>query len=153
MRDLTLEETLLAKSSFEWHASEGGVTIHSYCTDNGHFANSGFQQAIKDAKQTITFCAVGTHHQNGIVERHIKELTLITCALLLPAKSQWPDYVTRMMWPLALKEAAYCLNRFSLQSDSQSCEATFFNVNKDLINPTTYCFWLTMLPPGLVITI
>jgi hypothetical protein len=68
MRDLTLDETLLAKSSFERHTYQGGVTINSYHADNGHFANSGFQQAIKDADQKITYCAVGANHKNSIVE-------------------------------------------------------------------------------------
>ncbi len=35
MRDLTLDETLLAKTAFEWHASEGGISISSYRADNG----------------------------------------------------------------------------------------------------------------------
>jgi hypothetical protein len=43
-----------------------------------------------------------------------------------------------MMWPFALKEAAYCLNRLSLRSDSRSCEVTFFNVDKELIDPSSY---------------
>jgi hypothetical protein len=114
MRDLTLDETLLAKASFEQHANKGGVNIESYCADNRCFADSGFQQAVKDCNQKITYCAVGAHRQNGIVERQIKELTLISCTLLLHAKCHWADYVTTMMWPFALKEAAYRLNRLSL---------------------------------------
>ena len=78
MRDLTLDESLLVKSSFERHANEGGITISSYCANNGQFADSGFQQAVKDSNQKITYCAVGAHHQNEIVERRIKELTLIS---------------------------------------------------------------------------
>jgi hypothetical protein len=69
MRDLSLEETLLAKTAFERHASKGGVIISSYQADNGRFADSSFQQAIKEPHQKITFCAVGAHHQNGIVEQ------------------------------------------------------------------------------------
>jgi hypothetical protein len=42
------------------------------------------------------------------------------------------------MWPFALKEAAYWLNQLSLQSDGPSCEVTFFNVNKDFIDPLIY---------------
>jgi hypothetical protein len=131
MRDLTLDKTLLAKTSFERFASNGGVTINSYQANNGQFADAGFQQAIKDANQTITFCAVGAHHQNGIVERCIKELMLISCTLLLHVKHHWPDYITAMMWPFALKEASYRLNWLSLQSDGHSCEATFFGIDKD----------------------
>jgi hypothetical protein len=43
-----------------------------------------------------------------------------------------------MMWPFALKEAAYQLNQLSLRSDGRSCEATFFNIDKDLIVPTVF---------------
>ena len=42
------------------------------------------------------------------------------------------------MWPFALKEAAYRLNRLSLRSDGRSCEATFFDVDKDFIDPSIY---------------
>ncbi len=42
------------------------------------------------------------------------------------------------MWPFALKEATFWLNCLSLHSDGRSCEATFFNVDKDLFNPTTF---------------
>ncbi len=42
------------------------------------------------------------------------------------------------MWLFALKEAAYRLNWLSLRSDGCSCEATFFDVDKDFIDPSTY---------------
>jgi hypothetical protein len=42
MQDLTLDETLLAKSYFERHAHKGGVTINSYHANIGRFADSGF---------------------------------------------------------------------------------------------------------------
>jgi hypothetical protein len=86
MHGLTLDETLLAKTLFQRHANKGGVTINSYHTDNGRFANAGFQQVVKDSNQKITYCAVRAHHQNGIVEPRIKELTLISWTLLLHAK-------------------------------------------------------------------
>jgi hypothetical protein len=117
MRDLTLDKTLLAKSSFERHANNGSISIISYCADNGQFADTGFQQAIKDSNQKITYCAVGAHHQNRTVERQIKELTLISRTLLLHAKRHRPNNTSTMMWPFALKEAAYCLNWLSLCSD------------------------------------
>ncbi len=156
MRDLTLDETLLEKSSFERHAYKGGVSIISYCADNGQFADAGFQQAIKGSNQKITYCAVGARHQNGIVEQQIKELTLISRTLLLHPKQHWPNCVSTMMWPFALKEAAYRLKRLSLRSDSQNCEATFFNVDQDFIDPLTHhtfgspCFVLdSHLQPGI----
>jgi hypothetical protein len=86
MQELTLDKTLLVKSSLELHKNKGGVTINSYHMDNSCFADSGFQQAIKEADQKITSCAIGAHHQNGIVEQRIKKLTLISHMLLLHAK-------------------------------------------------------------------
>ncbi len=65
-------------TSFKQHVNKGGVTINSYQTDNGRFADSGFHQAVKDCNQKITYCAVRAHHQKGIIEQRIKELTLIS---------------------------------------------------------------------------
>jgi hypothetical protein len=65
-----------------------------HIADNGRFADSGFKQAVKDCNQKITYCAVGAHHQNGIVEKRMKELTLISWTLLLHAKRHWPYYGT-----------------------------------------------------------
>jgi hypothetical protein len=56
--------------------------------------------------------------------------------LLLHVKHHWPDHVTTMMWLFALKEAAYWSNWLSLQSGCCSCEATFFGVDKDSIDPS-----------------
>ncbi len=42
------------------------------------------------------------------------------------------------MWLVALKEAAFWLNRLSLRLDGHSCKATFFNIDEDLIDPTTH---------------
>ena len=90
----------LLKPLFERHANSGGVTINSYHADNGCFADSGFQQSCKDSNQKIKYYTVGAHHQNGIAERHIKELTLISQTLLLHAKRhgqttllQWCDHL------------------------------------------------------------
>ena len=69
-----------------------------------------FKTAIQEANQTISFCSVRAHHQNGIVKQHIKELTLISWILHLYAQHHWPDYITTMMWPFALKEVAYQFN-------------------------------------------
>ena len=63
MRDLTLDETLLAKTYFERLANERGVAIKAYRADNGSFSDKGFHDAVQDINQTITLCAVGGHHQ------------------------------------------------------------------------------------------
>ena len=77
MRDLTLDETILAKTSFERLENDRGVAIKAYRADNGRFSDKGFHDTVQDSNQTITVCAVGAHHQNGIVERKIKVSSLI----------------------------------------------------------------------------
>ena len=51
MRNLTLEETLLAKTAFERHAQDGGVRIREYRADNGRFADQGFRDALNECNQ------------------------------------------------------------------------------------------------------
>ena len=120
MRDLTLDETLLAKTSFERFENDGGVTIKLYQADGGRFEDKGFNNAVQEINKTITFYAFGDHHQNVIVEINIKEPTLIDRTLLLHTISHWYNYITTMMWPFALKEAAFCLKEFSIREDGRS---------------------------------
>ena len=138
MRNLTLDETLLAKTSFERHAQNGGVRIKAYRADNGRFADQGFRDALNECNQKITFCAVGAHHQNGIVERRIKELTLIARTLLLHAVRHWPGFITTMLWPFALKEAAYRLNKLMLDENGLSAEARFFGSHIGTVDPSLF---------------
>ena len=96
----------------------------------------------------ITFCAVGGHNQSGIVERKIKEITLIARTLLIHAIRHWPDYTTTMMWPFALKEAAFRFNKLSIWKDGRSNEATFFGIDSNIIEPDMFhtfgCPWFVL---------
>jgi hypothetical protein len=76
MRDLTLSETLMAKHAYERFLASLGVDSKAYYADNGRFADKGFRDDCVSSNQTITFCGVGSHHQNGIAERKIKDITL-----------------------------------------------------------------------------
>ncbi len=78
MRDQTQDSTLEAKASFERFADSHHVAIQPYHADNGRFAEEQFLDEVWRCNQEISFCAVGAHHQNGILERKIKDLTLIT---------------------------------------------------------------------------
>ena len=55
MRDLALDETLMAKTSFKRLANDGGVAIKAYRSDNGRFADKGFHDAVQESNQTIKF--------------------------------------------------------------------------------------------------
>ena len=120
MRDQTQASTLEAKAGYERHANTFGITVNSYRADNGRFAEEDFREEVKRCLQTITFCGVGAHHQNGLAERVIKDLTLTTRTLLLHAKRHWPEMITTMLWPMALKAAEERLNSLSLDMDGKT---------------------------------
>jgi hypothetical protein len=50
------------------------VRIQHYHADNDRFADNGFMNAIKKQHQTISFCGVNSHFQNGIAEKRIRDL-------------------------------------------------------------------------------
>jgi hypothetical protein len=107
MRDLTLDETILAKHACDQFLSNLGVTSKAYHADNGCFADKGFCDDCTSCNQVITFCGIGSHHQNGIAERKIKELALGAQPLLLHAKRMLTEYISTILWPFALKLKKY----------------------------------------------
>lgn len=62
-------KTIEPKESFERFAHAHGVTVTHYPADNGRFANNKFREAIASRHQTLSFCGVNTHFQNGVAER------------------------------------------------------------------------------------
>ena len=114
------EETLSAKWSFERFARDCSVTISSYRADNGRFAEQAFRDECDLQQQSISFCPVGAHHQNGIAEASIKHSTLGSRTILLHAQRLWPEAITTMLWPFALKEFIRTSNYFRLDDAGRS---------------------------------
>ena len=81
-----------------------------------------------ESGQRITFCGVGAHHQNGITENIITSLTLIARTLLLHAQRHWPEYITTMLWPLALKAAADRINTLTIDMLGKTPDMKFSGV-------------------------
>eukprot|EP00957_Ditylum_brightwellii_P053332 4043074-Ditylum_brightwellii.AAC.1 len=48
--------------------------------------------------------------------------------MLLHAKRHWPDYITTILWPYALKMAEVYCNKFDVDEDGISPEEIFSNV-------------------------
>jgi hypothetical protein len=70
------------------------VTTQHIRADNGVYASAPFQLACEKDNQDLTICAVGSHWQNGMVERHIGVITQMAHTILLHAMAQWPGIVT-----------------------------------------------------------
>jgi Reverse transcriptase (RNA-dependent DNA polymerase)/GAG-pre-integrase domain len=107
MESITAEETIEAKIAFERFAASHGVKIKHYHADNGRFAENAFRKAVASSGQSLTFCGVNAHHQNGMAEKRIRDLQDSARSQLLHAKHNWPDAITDNLWPFALSQASH----------------------------------------------
>jgi hypothetical protein len=94
-----------AKHAFEAFARSFGIRILHYHADNGRFADNLFLKDVETSGQTISFCGVNAHFQNGIAEKMIRDLQESTRKQLLHAKSRWPKAIELNLWPYALRLA------------------------------------------------
>ena len=90
MCSIDLDETLGAKKKFEKLVSRSDNTVKRYHVDNRKYSDNGFMTSLKANNHTTTFCGVGAHHQNGIVERRIWIVTKISRTIFLHAQCYWP---------------------------------------------------------------
>ncbi|KAL7484859.1 hypothetical protein ACHAW6_010465, partial [Cyclotella cf. meneghiniana] len=116
----TSAETLQAKQAFERFASERGVRIRHYHCDNGRFADNAFKQHAEQQQQTLTFCGINAHFQNGIAERAIRDLTEAAWKQLLHAKARWPKCIHLALWPYAMRCALHIYNTAPVLEDGTS---------------------------------
>ena len=103
MRDFTVDEIILAVNAFKKVLAQAQCFVKHYHADNGTFAHKGFLDEVNQKEQKITFCAVGVHHQNGIIENKNKMLTLSARTLLLHGIRMWPQMIDTMFWPFAFR--------------------------------------------------
>lgn len=96
-------ENLKSKQAWEDFCSKAGVQTKHYHADNGHFADSAFINDVANKGQTITYCGVNAHFQNGISEKRIRDLQDGARTVLLDAKSRWPRAISTALWPYALR--------------------------------------------------
>ena len=95
--------TVWAKKTIERFASLKGVRIQYYHSDNGRFADKGFVIHCQEENQTLTYCGVNAHFQNGVAEKKIRNLQEKTRPFLLYAMYNWPRMVIVNLRPYALR--------------------------------------------------
>ena len=125
MRLASGDATIEAKRAFECEANTRGVTVRGYHADNGRYAEHLFRNDCKEKSQSLNYCGVGAHHQNGIAEAKIKQLTLAARTMLLHAQRYWPEYITTMLWPFALLAAADRVNNLHIDIEGQTPDMKF----------------------------
>ena len=111
------QQTLQAKLGYERYAASHGVKLKSFHSDNGVFAEKAFRGNLEDNQQSITYCAVGAHHQNGLVEREIGLMTEGARTNLLHAQRRWPKAIGPILWPFAWKDYEYKKNHLRLEEE------------------------------------
>jgi hypothetical protein len=82
-----------------------GVRIKHNHADNGRFEDNLFIKDIEEKGQTICFCGVGAHHQNGIAEKRIGDLQRKATTLLLHSQRRWPDAINKHLWTYTIRVA------------------------------------------------
>ena len=100
-----------------------------YHADNGQFADNLFLEDVTKSRQTISFCGVNAHFQNGIAEKRIRDLQESTRKQLLHAKAHWPDAVELNLWPYALRNANHLCNMLPDKEDGTSPLERFARTN------------------------
>jgi hypothetical protein len=108
---------------------QANCSVKHYQADNGPFSVNEFLAACNNLNQTIEFCRVGAHHQNGIAKNRNKQLTQTARVLLLHGMRMWPQMVDQMFWPFAIKAAAERMNSLDIDTDGHTPESKFYGVN------------------------
>jgi hypothetical protein len=107
----TAEETIEGKRAFENYARTHGVHVKHYHADNGIFEAKEFQMAVSNDGQSISYCGVNAHHQNGRAEKKIRDLQELARTMMLHAQHRWPNAINTHLWPFAIKLANDLSNR------------------------------------------
>ena len=109
-KSLTAAETIEAKEAYERWASSHGIVISHYHADNGRFAENAFVKHVQEHNQTIFFCGVNAHFQNGRAERKIRTLQDQARCQIIHAKMRWPQAISTHLWPYALRNVVEVMN-------------------------------------------
>ena len=114
MSSLDAKETLESKLAFGRLILSFGVKIKKYRVENGRFNDPLYKDSCEKNNQTLTFCGVGAHHQNGIAKRSIQDLELIGRTVIPHGIIMWPETISVSLCPYALKYASDRHNHLTL---------------------------------------
>ena len=117
----TSAETLASKHAFEAYAREKGIAkISHYHSDNGRFIDNAFVNDCIKQGQTQSCCGVNAHHQNGKVEKRIRDLGDDARKLLIHSIFKWNGIINSSLWPYAFRHAANVRNTLPDKKDGTS---------------------------------
>ena len=68
--------------------------MEHYHVDNSRFADNAFCDHVKASGQSLSFCGVNAHWQNGVAEKGIWDIKEKAQTMLLHAIDKWPGAIT-----------------------------------------------------------
>jgi hypothetical protein len=119
------EETL---DAFEGFAHSLNVSVQHYHADNRRFRENLWMANIKKEGQTISFCGVNAHFQNGAAEQRIRDLSDGARTSLLHAKERWSSEISVHLWPYAVRHRNDVYNSTSKGTQKASPIELFSNM-------------------------
>ena len=134
---LTSADTIKAKHAFEAHCDSLGVKVRRYHCDNGRFADNAFIQDTRKLGQTISFCGVNAHFQNGRAEKKIRDLRESSRTQLLHAINRWPGVCSIHLWGYSFRYANDVHNNLPIKADG-STPLNLFSGVKVYANPKDF---------------
>ena len=120
-------ELVKSKCEFESFAAKYNIPIQHIRADNGAYSAAAFKISCDARHQKLSFCAVGSHWQNGIAEGAIGVVQSHACTILLHAIANWPLTVNESFWPYAVRHAVNLHNCSIRQDHSKSPWELFTN--------------------------
>ena len=131
-KQLTSQETLAGKKAFEAHCRFHNVRVQHYHADNGRFADNMFIDDVREKGQTISFCGVNAHWQNGIAERAIRSIRENARTQILHAIERWPGTISVHLWPFAVCYATQVMNQTPKGEEMETPLSKFADIE---VNP------------------
>ena len=106
--------------AFERESTEVGINIQGYNTDNGVYTAKTLIHKLQSNNQILRLSGVGAHHQNGVAENAIKNISKKARVYMFHAALRWPDKFDKTLWPLAMNHAVHLHNHTPRQHDGLS---------------------------------
>ena len=95
----------MAKHAFECSSEQHSIKILHYHADNRQFTDNAFITDCHAKQQSLSYCGVNAHFQNGIAEHRIWDLEEQTRTLMLYAMNKLKKMVLICLWPYAMRHA------------------------------------------------
>ena len=108
-----------------------GVMIQQYHPDNGRFPDNAFLNDARTQMQRVTYCGINAYHQNGRVEKRIRDLQDHARVLIMHVTNELLDAITPHLWPYAIQLSNEVRNHSSSNQSGLIPLAGFSRTSRD----------------------